>query len=202
MELKFNVQTRILKPVAEVFDAVYNPNKLSGYFTTGGASAPLDEGTTVQWAFADNPGDEKHTFPVTVTKVIPNELIVLGWEGAKGLQTRVEMKFEASGNDTIVRIEETGWRERRLVGVCALNRLDGDARIFQNVSRLRHLVLTRWQARFRCDRITEWRAYDRRGDAFRNRWCIGDVIEMSMADEDGGRLLDVLRHYADWMAVR
>lgn len=54
MELKFKVQTKIQKPVAEVFDAVYNPSKLSGYFTNGGASAPLDEGTTVEWAFADN----------------------------------------------------------------------------------------------------------------------------------------------------
>lgn len=111
MELKFQVQTKIQKPVAEVFDAVYNPNKLSGYFTNGGASAPLDEGTTVEWAFADSPDHEKVKFPVTVTKVIPNELIVLGWEGAKGLDTRVEMQFEASGGDTIVRIAETGWRE-------------------------------------------------------------------------------------------
>ena len=31
-------------PVAEVFDAVYNPSKLSGYFTNGGASAPLELG--------------------------------------------------------------------------------------------------------------------------------------------------------------
>jgi uncharacterized protein YndB with AHSA1/START domain len=111
MELKFKVQTKIQKPVAEVFDAVYNPKKLSGYFTNGGASAPLDEGTTVEWAFADNPGDEKLKFPVEVKKVIPNELIVLGWEGAKGLQTNVEMQFEAAGDDTIVRISETGWRE-------------------------------------------------------------------------------------------
>src|SRR5437899_10352858 len=102
MELKFRVQTRIQKPVAEVFDRVSKPKKRSGYFTTGGASAPLDEGTTVQWAFADNPGDEKHTFPVTVKKVVPNELIVLGWEGAKGLQTQVEMNFEASGGDCVV----------------------------------------------------------------------------------------------------
>ena len=41
MELKFKVQTKIQKPVAEVFDAVYSPEKLSGYFTNGGASAPL-----------------------------------------------------------------------------------------------------------------------------------------------------------------
>lgn len=111
MELKFKVQTKIQKPVAEVFDAVYNPKKLSGYFTNGGASAPLDEGTTVEWAFADNPGDEKHKFPVQVKKVIPNELIVLSWEGAKGLDTNIEMIFDADGDDTIVRISETGWRE-------------------------------------------------------------------------------------------
>jgi uncharacterized protein YndB with AHSA1/START domain len=112
MELKFQVQTKIQKPVSEVFDAVYNPNKLSGYFTNGGASAPLDEGTTVQWAFADNPGDEKISFPVEVKQVKQNELIILGWEGAKGLQTRVEMNFESTGSDeTLVRISETGWRE-------------------------------------------------------------------------------------------
>ena len=111
MELKFQVQTKIQKPVEEVFDAVYNPNKLSGYFTTGGAKGPLDAGTTVEWAFADNPGDEALKFPVKVSEVIQNELIVLGWEGAKGLDTRIEMQFEADGGDTIVRISETGWRE-------------------------------------------------------------------------------------------
>jgi len=112
MELKFKVQTKIQKPVAEVFDAVYNPEKLSGYFTNGGASAPLDEGTTVEWAFADTPGDEKLAFPVKVQKIVPNELIVLGWEGAKDLETRVEMTFEEDGpENTIVRISETGWRE-------------------------------------------------------------------------------------------
>ena len=112
MELKFMVQTKIQKPIAEVFDAVYNPKKLSGFFTNGGASAPLDEGTAVEWAFADNPGDEKMSFPVEVKQVKPNELIVLGWEGAKGLQTRVEMSFESTGPDeTAVKISETGWRE-------------------------------------------------------------------------------------------
>ncbi len=111
MDLKFTVRTKIQKPVADVFDAVYNPEKLSGYFTNGGASATLDEGTTVEWAFADNPGDEKLKFPVQVFETVRNERIVLGWEGAKGLDTRVEMQFEADGQDTIVSISETGWRE-------------------------------------------------------------------------------------------
>jgi uncharacterized protein YndB with AHSA1/START domain len=114
MDLKFQIQTKIQKPVNEVFDAVYNPAKLSGYFTNGGASAPLDEGTTVQWAFADNPGQEPIAFPVTVIQTIPNKLIVLEWQGAADHNTRVEMNFEASDHDsTIVRISETGWRENQ-----------------------------------------------------------------------------------------
>src|SRR6266536_964700 len=36
MDLSFTVQTKIQKPVNEVFDAVHNPKKLSGYFTSGG----------------------------------------------------------------------------------------------------------------------------------------------------------------------
>jgi uncharacterized protein YndB with AHSA1/START domain len=114
MELKFQVQTKIQKPIEEVFDAVHNPDKLSGYFTNGGASAPLHEGTTVEWAFADNPGDEKMKFPVTVEKVIPNELIVLIWKGAKTHDTRVEMGFEKTGpEETLVKISETGWNENQ-----------------------------------------------------------------------------------------
>lgn len=46
MDLKFEVYSKIKKPIKEVFDAVYNPKKLSGYFTTGGASAPLNEGVS------------------------------------------------------------------------------------------------------------------------------------------------------------
>ena len=80
MELRFQVYGKIAKPVAEVFDAVYNPSKLSGYFTTGGASAPLVEGSTVTWDFADFPG----AFPVQVRKVEQNRLIELEWKAGDG----------------------------------------------------------------------------------------------------------------------
>ena len=97
MELKFQVHTKIQKPVAEVFDAVYNPEKLSGYFTNGGASARLETGTTVEWAFADTPGEEIR-FPVTVVETIPNESIVFEWSSrSDGGNTRVEILFEADG---------------------------------------------------------------------------------------------------------
>jgi uncharacterized protein YndB with AHSA1/START domain len=109
VELKFQVHGKIRKPVAEVFDAVYNPAKLSGYFTTGGASGPLDEGKTVTWDFADFPG----AFPVHVKKVVPNRSIVLEWKAADGdYNTRVELTFESlDAQSTMVRISESGWKE-------------------------------------------------------------------------------------------
>jgi len=121
MQLRFQVHTKVQKPLAEVFDAVYNPQKLSGYFTTGGASAPLTEGATVIWRFADYPGDA----PVTVKKVVPNKHIVLEWDAYEppenpeskntspsGYKTTVEMTFEAlDPSSTLVKISEYGWRE-------------------------------------------------------------------------------------------
>jgi uncharacterized protein YndB with AHSA1/START domain len=97
MELKFQVQTKIQKPIGEVFDAVYNPEKLTGYFTNGGASAPLDAGTTVGWAFADTPGQTIGPFPVEVKEVVTNELIAFFEETDPG--------------ETLVKSTESGWKD-------------------------------------------------------------------------------------------
>lgn len=109
MELKFQVQTKIQKPVEEVFDAVYNPDKLSKYFTTAGSSGPLDEGTTVMWSWHDYPGSH----PVNVIKTVPNELIIFEWEVMSGgYNTRTEITFEAlNDRETLVKITESGWEE-------------------------------------------------------------------------------------------
>lgn len=105
MDLRFTVTVKIQKPLEEVFDGVYNPHELSQYFTTAGASAPLDEGTTVMWEFADFPG----AFPVQVKKVVRNELITLEWGADEGQATTVEMKFEKADDSTLVSISEWGW---------------------------------------------------------------------------------------------
>jgi uncharacterized protein YndB with AHSA1/START domain len=109
MELRFQVYGKIARPVAEVFDAVYNPTKLSGYFTTGGASAPLVEGSTVTWDFADFPG----AFPVQVRKVERERLIELEWKANDGdYTTRTRLEFEPlEGGATLVRISEGKWTE-------------------------------------------------------------------------------------------
>ena len=124
MELRFTVQTKIQKPVHEVFDGVMNPAKLSQYFTTGGASGPLEAGKTVLWSFGEFPDVQA---PVRVKEVVPDRLIVFEWDAGEGtvdeggkpkiavyddIVCRVEMKFEPlDDGSTMVSISESGWPE-------------------------------------------------------------------------------------------
>lgn len=106
MELKFMVQTRINKPIDQVFEAVINEKKLSGYFTTR-SSAPLSEGQTVIWNFS-NFGDLR----VGVKKIIPRCKIVLEWKAGDGeYNTVTVMDFEElPGQKTLLKISELGWK--------------------------------------------------------------------------------------------
>jgi uncharacterized protein YndB with AHSA1/START domain len=101
--------------VHEVFEAVADPAKLSGYFTTGGAVGRLETGATVTWDFHDFPG----AFPVEVVEVVPDQRIVLEWkanepdeENVPDYRTTVTMTFKALDDGrTLVEIGEEGWRE-------------------------------------------------------------------------------------------
>lgn len=122
MDLKFEVSGRISRPVSEVFEAVVDPEKLSGYFTTGGARGRLETGATVTWDFHDFPG----AFPVRVVEVEKDRRIILEWDASDGgpaegeeamttsagYKTTVTMRFEDLGDDrTLVSIAEEGWRQ-------------------------------------------------------------------------------------------
>lgn len=114
MDLKFNVFAHVSRPVAEVFEAVVDPDKLSHYFTTGGAKGRLESGATVSWDFHDFPG----AFPVEVIEIVPNERIILHWQAndpdaPEPYNTKVTMTFEPldGGTRTKVSISEEGWRE-------------------------------------------------------------------------------------------
>ncbi len=121
LELQFRVSGRIDKPVHDVFEAVADPGKLSGYFTTGGAKGRLETGATVTWDFHDFPG----AFPVEVVEVVPDSRIVLRWEASEatepsttgetpqavGYKTIVTMEFTGLDDGrTLVTISESGWR--------------------------------------------------------------------------------------------
>lgn len=110
MELKFTVAGRIAKPVEDVFEAVVSPDRLSKYFTTGGAKGRLETGGEVTWDFHDFPG----AFPVLVQEVVLNRKIVLQWETDKktATWTTVTMEFNSlEDGRTLVRISEFGWPE-------------------------------------------------------------------------------------------
>ncbi len=109
MDIKAKVSGRISKPVHEVFEAVADPAKLSGYFTTGGAEGRLVTGATVTWDFADFPG----AFPVHVVEVVEDSRIVLRWGSSEGEgETTVTMTFEGlEDGRTLVTIVEAGFTE-------------------------------------------------------------------------------------------
>src|SRR5688500_3699407 len=108
MEPKFQVQLKIRKPVGEVFDAVVDPKKLSGYFVQA-ASAPLVAGTTVKWRVAEVPGE----LDVGVRELAKIDRIVLEWDAEEGgYRTRIEMAFKPiDAQNTMVQIREGGWRD-------------------------------------------------------------------------------------------
>jgi len=107
MDLKFRVSGRIGRPVHEVFEAVVDPDRLSRYFTTGGAVGRLAPGAVVTWDFHDFPG----AFPVEVVEVEQDRRIVLRWGGEQGsARTTVTMTFEPLPDGrTLVGIAEEGW---------------------------------------------------------------------------------------------
>ena len=109
-ELSFTVSGRISRPVAEVYEAVTDPDRLSKYFTTGGARGRLEPGAEVSWDFADFPG----RFPVTVVEAEAPRRIVIEWDGTETVDDRTRVVFEFApvdeGSRTLVTITESSWR--------------------------------------------------------------------------------------------
>jgi hypothetical protein len=52
MEVEVNVRDRVLRPVPEVFAAIVDPAKMSGYFISR-ASGAMEAGATIEWIFDD-----------------------------------------------------------------------------------------------------------------------------------------------------
>lgn len=111
-ELSFTVSGRVARPVAEVYEAVADPEQISKYFATGGARGRLERGAEVTWDFHDFPGD----FPVRVLEADAPRRIVIEWDGEataseRGV-TRTTFELEPIDGDsrTLVTITESSWR--------------------------------------------------------------------------------------------
>ncbi|KOS05655.1 hypothetical protein AM493_06115 [Flavobacterium akiainvivens] len=95
---------QVLKPVAEVFEMIQNPQKGMVNFWINKSSGPFTEGAMLQWGFPEF--DEQ--FPVRVGKVIDDELITFYWEAENGKEHEVKMAFADYKGSTVVTITESG----------------------------------------------------------------------------------------------
>ena len=94
----------IRKPVAEVFEAVMDPDITTKFWFTK-SSGRLEDGKQAQWEW------EMYdiSIPVTVKAIEPNQRIVIAWPGYTSLTT-VEWTFAPQEEGTtFVRITETGF---------------------------------------------------------------------------------------------
>lgn len=109
MDAPFLVQLKIRKPVAEVFDAVIDPTKITGYFVSQ-ASGPLAAGSAVVWKFPEF----DMLIDVAVREVVRNERVVFEWAAAGSdgaYNTTVTIAFvPLDADNTMVQISEAGWR--------------------------------------------------------------------------------------------
>ncbi len=111
MSRNYTVQTKIARPVADVFDAIVSSDRMKRYFVNG-ASSDLLEGATVIWHW-DHYGEH----PVIVRKVVANELIELAIDSKEWDKTRddayevlVIFEFEQLEDGTMLSISEQGWK--------------------------------------------------------------------------------------------
>ena len=109
----------INKPIKEVFNAIIDPTKLCLYFTST-ASAPLVEGLTTTWRWAD----VEDAYVINVRKVEEDKFISFTWI-ATDTNSLVEITVTSiDANSTLVNIIETGW-ELNAQGVEYVNRQTG-----------------------------------------------------------------------------
>lgn len=112
MARNYTVRTKILRPVAEVFDAIISREKLCRYFTDK-ASGDLVPGEVIRWHW-----DHYGELPIRVDEVIANERIVLtlnsrDWDKTSSDAYDVSVVFDFEPLDdgnTMLSISEAGWK--------------------------------------------------------------------------------------------
>jgi uncharacterized protein YndB with AHSA1/START domain len=112
MARNYTVQTKIMRPVADVFDAIVSKDKMMNYFVND-ASDDLNEGKTIRWRW-NHYGEN----PIVVKKIVENKLIELTldsheWDKTSDEAYEVNVIFEfeeLEEGGTLLSISEEGWK--------------------------------------------------------------------------------------------
>ncbi|HEY9185862.1 MAG TPA: SRPBCC domain-containing protein [Salegentibacter sp.] len=99
--LQVKAALQIQKSVAEVFEAIVNPEKMKNYFISD-STGPMEEGKVLVWKF---PEFEEEA-PVSIEKIEKDRFISFHWDiDDEELLTEIELR-PAGNNSTLVRITE------------------------------------------------------------------------------------------------
>jgi uncharacterized protein YndB with AHSA1/START domain len=116
-QLEIKAGLKILKPREEVFEAIVDPKKMSGYFISK-SSGRMETGKTLIWQFPEF----DMQFPVRVEKVDSPTYISYYWSDPDGTETKVEFNLKtADADSTLVSITEKS-RENNDKGIEWLRR--------------------------------------------------------------------------------
>jgi len=100
--LEIKAGLKILKPAHEVFEAIVDPKKMSGYFISS-SSGRMESGKTLIWQFPEF----DMQFPVRVQKVEAPDYISYYWDDLDGTETNVEFNLKGlDDQSTFVSITE------------------------------------------------------------------------------------------------
>ena len=89
-QLEIKAALQILKPVAEVFEAIVDPDKMKNYFISE-SNGYMKEGESLIWKFPEM----DIQFPVIIGKIEKDKYISFYWDGAiDGEQTFVEINLQ------------------------------------------------------------------------------------------------------------
>lgn len=100
MKLTSEAVIQIQKPIAEVFEGIVNPSKMTNYFISE-SSGRLESGVNLKWKFPEFPD----SYPITNVLIEPNASISFVWDP----ETIVRIELKAySETSTVVTVTEGG----------------------------------------------------------------------------------------------
>jgi uncharacterized protein YndB with AHSA1/START domain len=107
--LEIETAIQISKPSGDVFEAIVDPGKMSGYFISKG-SGRMEEGKEVIWKFPEF----EMEFPVRIGKIEKNKYISYYWE-SDNIESLVEMILTPvkANQFTLVKITEKSRKNDR-----------------------------------------------------------------------------------------
>ncbi|MDN4608512.1 SRPBCC family protein [Sporosarcina highlanderae] len=100
MNTNVTSKMKINKPVAEVFEAIVEPEKMGCYWFSSGTSR-VEQGKTITWKYEEYGAEGD----IHVLSVVENKEIVFNWG-----ETKVEMMFKETDGGTILEVTESGFK--------------------------------------------------------------------------------------------